>query len=518
MLDIFFPMRLNNNFIFKKKIIIVYITQNNFSAFLVVAHNNKRDIIKNIYFEFDNKENITNDVFITSLLSKSILNWEYDYIKLILSNNIAIFKSLYSPFSDIEKIKMTIPFELEPLLPFQLSEAAVDVIYQNKTINNEKNKILAVITKEEYLNFYRTIFKKLNLNLNSITIDAIEIIQYHLYYFKETISNPQIIFYYNGNNILILLFINNELMSIKPLDIDIKNTIIKPQLESITTEENKKLDDDFYIINQIINSLSKDYNFTLNGINIYLINIDKNKLLIQQLISEYNFIINNYILDDGKLYINKTVIISKNNDMPMIIENEFYLISGSLFFENDTFNLGHKENTDFKNKILFKQILASIIITIILYITILTYNFLDLYNTNNQIKQAEQKIITLLKNEFKLSNKFLYSLDASFIESKKIVEDLETNLPILVTHNKFLFINLFAELVKNLSNDIKGLQIDEMRWKLDSEAPSNLILIGHLADFDSLHLFEESLKKSNLFVTIPQQQDLHFNFNLTIAT
>lgn len=518
MLDIFFPMRFNNNFIFKKKIIIVYITQNNFSAFLVVAHNNKRDIIKNIYFEFDNKENITNDVFIISLLSKSILNWEYDYIKLILSSNIAIFKSLHSPFSDIEKIKMTIPFELEPLLPFQLSEAAVDVIYQNKTINNEKNKILAVITKEEYLNFYREVFKKLNLNLNSITIDAIEIIQYHLYYFNQAHSNPQIIFYNNGNNVLILLFINNELISIKSIDINIKNTNIPSELDNITTEDNKKIDDNFYIINQIINSLSKDYNFTLNGMNVYLINIDKNELIIQKLINEYNFIINNYILDDSKSYINKQVIISKNNDMPMMIENEFFYISGSLFFENDNFNLGHQENTNFKNRILFKQILASIIITILLYIIILTYNFLDLYNTNNQIKQAEKEIITLLKNEFKLPAKFLYSLDASFIESKKIVEDMEINLPILVTHNKFLFINLFSELVNNLSHDIKGLQINEMRWKLGSDGPSNLSLIGEVSDFDSLHLFEESLKKSNLFVTIPQQQDLHFNFNLTIAT
>jgi hypothetical protein len=256
----------------------------------------------------------------------------------------------------------------------------------------------------------------------------------------------------------------------------------------------------------------------LTGIDLYLINIDKNELLIEKLISEYNFKINNYILDDSKNYINKNVIISKSNELSPLPANEFFYISSSLFFENDTFNLGHKENTDFKNRILFKQIIATIITTSMLYVIILVYNFLDLYNTNNQIKEAEKQIILLLKNEFKLPNKFLNSLDAAFIESKKIVEDLETNLPILVTHNKFLFINLFSELVKNLSNEIKGLQINEMRWKLGTESPSNLILVGEVADFDSLHLFEESLRKSNLFVTIPQQQDLHFNFNLTVAT
>ena len=185
MLNIFFPIRLNNNFVFKKKFIIIYITPNSFSALLITANRYTRNIIKNIYFEFENKENITNEVFISSLISKSILNWEYDYIKLILSSNIAIFKTLNSPFSDIEKIKMTIPFELESLLPFQLSEASVDVIHQNKITNNEKNKVLTVITREEYLNFYREIFTKLNLILYSITIDAIEIIQYDLYYFNN---------------------------------------------------------------------------------------------------------------------------------------------------------------------------------------------------------------------------------------------------------------------------------------------------------------------------------------------
>ena len=133
-----------------------------------------------------------------------------------------------------------------------------------------------------------------------------------------------------------------------------------------------------------------------------------------------------------------------------------------------------------------------------------------------QIKESELKTINIMKTEFKLSNKYLNSIDSAFLESKKIVTELENNLPVLITHEKFIFINLFSELVKNLSNEIKGLHINEMRWKLGIENPDNLTLIGEVSDFDSLHLFEESLKKSNLFTTIPQQQDLHFNFNLTV--
>ncbi len=510
MINIFFPIRLKNNFIFKKKIIIIYITQNSFSALLINAYKNKRDIVKNIYFEFDNKDNINNDIFISSLISKSILNWDYDYIKLILSSNIVIFKSLYSPFSDIEKIKMTIPFEIESLLPFQLSEASIDLIYQTKTLNHEKNKVLTVITKEEYLNFYREIFKKLNLNLYSITIDAIEIIQYDLYYFENP-SKQHIVIYNNENGLLILLFSNNELITIKYIDISISNKIDN-EITEPSSEQNKKIDESVYIISQIISSLSKDVNIALTGINLHIINIDKNHVLITTLVNEYQFNIFDYINKKN----NKDVIILTNEETN--IKNDYIYIAASLFFENDIFNLGHKENTDFKNKILFKQILATIISSITLFIILLTYNFLDLYKSNKEIKTIELKIITLLKNEFKLSNKFLNTLDAALIESKKIVTEIENNLPILVTHNKFLFINLFSTLIQNLSNDIKGLQINEMRWKLGIDAPSFINLIGEVTDFDSLHLFEESLKKSNLFVSIPQQQDIHFNFNLTVSS
>jgi hypothetical protein len=516
MLNIFFPIRLNNNFIFKKRILIIYITQNNFSAVLIYAKGNKRDIIKNIFFEFDNKENSTNELFLSSLISKSISNWTYDYIKLILSSNMVIFRSLYSPFSDIEKTKMTIPFELESLLPFQLIEASVDVIYQNKKRSLTKNKVLAVITKEESLNIYREIFKKLNLTLYSITIDAIELIQYDLYYYKNGTSS-HLVLYNNNSGILILLFSENELITIKYIDVLINDT--EPDKQIDEKNENIELGEtNFYLIKQILNSISKDFNFSLSGININMIGLNINDTLIKKLIEEYQFKIDDYIVDNNNKYINNNVIMNKNSDENIIIKNSFIYIAASLFSENDIFNLGHKENTDFKNKILFKQTIVSIIFSFLLYIIIFIYNFLDLYQINNEIFQAEYQLIDLLKKEFKLNNKYTYSLDASLNESKKMLEEIENNLPVLVTHNKFLFINLFSSIVKNLSNEIKGLQIHEIRWKLGVDNPSIINLIGEVNDFDSLHIFEENLKKTNLFLLVPQQQDLHFNFNLTIAT
>ena len=92
-------------------------------------------------------------------------------------------------------------------------------------------------------------------------------------------------------------------------------------------------------------------------------------------------------------------------------------------------------------------------------------------------------------------------------------------MPIPITHNKFLFINLFGDITRAIPPSVKGLEFFEIRWKLGGEgALSGLSLLGRVADFDSLHNLEIALKNLNLFVSVPQQQDLNFNFNLIIAS
>jgi hypothetical protein len=505
MLNIFFPIRLNNNFILKRKIIIIYITQNNFSAVLINVFGKTREILKYIFFEFENKENTVNEIFLSSLISKSIINWDYDYIKLILSSNNIIFKSVSSPFSDIEKTKMTIPFELESLLPFQLIEASVDVIYQSKQQNNDKNKVLAVITKEEYLNSYREIFKKLNLLLYSITVDVVELIQYDLYYYDQK-SLLHMVIYNNGSNFVILLYSDKELLIVKCID-----SLTSFNVKSLP-EDNKENEADLYMITQTLNSISEDMKININGIMLNVIGLEVTHPIIEKLITQYEFKLDSYSVKN-----NETVIIKEKDDQ-IVIKNPFIYIASSVFHENDLFNLGHKEDTQLKNKILFKQTIFALSASFFIYIIIFMYNIFDVYQVNKSISIAENQLIMVLKKEFKLPAKSLYNIDIALNESKKIVEDMEQNLPIIVTHDKFLFITLFSNIVKSLSHDIKELQVNEIRWKLGIDAPSNLNILGSVADFDSLHIFEENLRQSNLFLLVPQQQDLHFNFNLTIAS
>lgn len=499
MLNIFLPIRLGNNFILKKKVIIVYITEYNFSALLIHAKGTNREIIKSIFYDFERQENIYDIEFLLPLLSKFISSWEHDHVKIIFPTNTVIFRSLISPFGDIEKIKMTIPFDLESILPFQLSEAAVDVIYQNKITNNQKNKVLAIITKEEYLNFYREVFKKINLNLSAISVDCIELIQYNLHYFS-TEKSSYIILYKNNNSFLFLFFNKNELVGVKAI---------------ITDEKDK--DQNKLLIFQTLTLLSQELNFTLQNLTVFLVGVDKTNDLLTEAIEKYQLILTTYESNYEEQMKTHVKIIGAPEDSKYK-NNLCFPIFASLLIENESFNLAHKEFNDIKAKILYRQVIFGLITTALLYIALLSFNIFDIYSIKSATKEAEQKLITILKKEFSLSNKYLNTVDIAFNESKKIMGTITQNLPIPAIHGKFLFINLFDTLVKNLSKDIKGLIIQEMKWKLGIDASTSLILTGEVADFDSLHLLEESLKKSNLFVQITPQQDLHFNFNLVLIS
>lgn len=499
MLNIFLPIRLGNNFILKKKVIIVYITEYNFSALLIYATGTTREIIKSIFYDFERQENIYDIEFLLPLLSKFISSWEHDDVKIIFPTNTVIFRSLLSPFGDIEKIKMTIPFDLESILPFQLSEAAVDVIYQNKITNNEKNKVLAIITKEEYLNFYREVFKKINLNLTAISVDCVQLIQYNLHYYR-TDKSSYIILYKNNNSFLFLFFNKNELVGVK----------------SIIADEKDKNQDKLLIL-QTLTVLSQELNFSLQNLTVFLVGLDNTNDLLEEAIQKYQLNLTPYE-SNYQEQMNAHIKIKGAPEESKYKNNICFAIFASLLAENESFNLAHKEFNDIKSKILYRQVICGLLTTALLYIALLCFNIFDIYSINSVIEEAEKKLITILKKEFSLSNKYIGSVDTALNESKKIMETITQNLPIPAIHGKFLFINLFDTMVKNLSKDIKGLIIQEMKWKLGIDSPTSLTLTGEVADFDSLHLLEESLKKSNLFVQITPQQDRHFNFNLVLIS
>ncbi len=97
-----------------------------------------------------------------------------DKIIVSLPANMFVFKELDMPFSEHEKIKMVLPFEAEPLLPFSIESSAIDFI-KAPGINTGPCKIMLCATENNILNGVSQALSKAKIKPDNITIDLISL-------------------------------------------------------------------------------------------------------------------------------------------------------------------------------------------------------------------------------------------------------------------------------------------------------------------------------------------------------
>src|SRR6266849_1304532 len=127
--DIFLPEKIKSYYLFSKIIVGIEINKTNIIATKTKINGYTSTI--ELIIEEKISEEVSEENFertspaLTSIFSKI---GTYDEIHTILPSSIVIFKELKLPFTSREKIGKVIGFEIEPLLPFALRDAAIDFI------------------------------------------------------------------------------------------------------------------------------------------------------------------------------------------------------------------------------------------------------------------------------------------------------------------------------------------------------------------------------------------------------
>ncbi len=94
-----------------------------------------------------------------------------DNICIIIPATMTVIKELDVPFVDIDKIRMVIEYEIEPLLPFSLEEAVTDfsIIKSNKEL--QSSQILAVALRKQDLQSILEPYEQSGIKVNTVIID-----------------------------------------------------------------------------------------------------------------------------------------------------------------------------------------------------------------------------------------------------------------------------------------------------------------------------------------------------------
>ena len=585
MLELFFPSRIKDNVIASKNVLNIYISGNKLYVCLAAVSGKKR-IIKGYSSAKIVLDDTSDSNSVESLIAQnlsSILKWKWDFARVIITSNNAIFKFLEFPFDDIEKIKMVTPFELEPILPFSISECSIDSIkLVDKVENDSKISTLSAVIKQETIDNLREITEQAHVRIQSLSLDVVEVICHHM---KKVWGFNHALIVSGDSSLTLVVYINENLVALKSFEVasDILNKQYesdKEQPDDSSSENEKgevenedKKDEDKNSKDDVSENGKEGISSDKNGneeesvpatiddeIKEKVEEIAKGMASVENdeeqvsssmedsLVSNIVGILKKHGVEssDFQLYIigelvssgrfSKVAQLSKfkidqypiNFDNSISFEfkddsfqkdspNNDVLLIASLFYENSTnFNLAHEEGENYSKKIISKSIVVTFIIGIVTTLMVISWNFFQIHEVKKDISRAGNETLAYLKKEFDLSPKFARNLDKAIKESESSVSLLEGNLPFLVTENRYEFLRIFETISSFVDHDVKGLKIGSISWKNKPYENDLFSIDGIVSNFESLQLIEDGLRKTGLFLDVPQAQDLRFSFNLLI--
>ncbi len=279
--DIFLPEKIGAKRILSKKIISFSIEDNIVKAALVYAKRSKI-IIENLFektIESSNKNEYSQNA---SKTIKSILDQvkKYDQVKISIPSSMTTFKELTMPFTNKDKIRMILDYEIEPMLPFPIEDAISDFII-TKQIKHKKTtsaQILACIIRKQDLQNILDIYYAAGIKPSSISVDLFSI--YSIYqqipeYNKLTSStvfldlgqtSTQIAFLDNGQ-LRITRFIPNGIEKIvRNISSELNQTIENVKNALFTQELRTFQQNDFdKSVQKQLMELFNEIQFTLNS-------------------------------------------------------------------------------------------------------------------------------------------------------------------------------------------------------------------------------------------------------------
>ncbi len=178
--EIFLPEMLGTRRILAQRIIGIACHDTHVTLALVHAKHGKNIVeqLKQQILTAGTEQDITDR---TAQALKQIMSGikSYDLIRACIPASVVVFKELQLQFSDPEKIRMVLDYEIETMLPFSINEAIVDFIITKKQSDQKTTQILAAAIRTQDLQNHLSIYENAGIDPSAITIDLFAL--YSLY-------------------------------------------------------------------------------------------------------------------------------------------------------------------------------------------------------------------------------------------------------------------------------------------------------------------------------------------------
>jgi type IV pilus assembly protein PilM len=460
----------------------------------------------------------------------------YDQIIVSIPSTIVTFKELTLPFTDIEKIRMVIEYEVEAMLPFSLQESIIDFIITNQDPSEKTSQLLVAAVRKQDLQNTFDICKLAGIDPNIITVDLFAL--YGLYLqipeYKELqpatalidigATSTSIAFLLNGQMRLIRN-ISRGLSSMAEHISEETKTPLNETIQNLISFGKDKPDDPTFgqAAQKHITSFLTDIQFTLNSFSLKLNFYENiNKILFTGDGTEINGFIEfakNLLqipceqFSCDKLFQTKHF---KNKTKKLIsnwTKHTTSLGTAISYAPHDQFNLRKKEFAVTTSPLLTKQLITAAILIVSLFTVIGIRGFVQIRSLKSIVTQRKLKAISNLKKIFPPRHpaRKKTELRALFRSSQQMLSQREQAWEPFLQEN-LQPLQILKDLSQTMDRRTFNITIEKTIIDLDEQGEPQVHIVGifasqpgkHFSDYEN---FVKYFEQNSKLLTIKERDE-----------
>ena len=493
---LFLPSSLRGYYLASQKNVGIEIQKNAVLATIVQAQGHKKVILNCIQQDIASDESIPLEGRIIDALKKVAASiGGYDGLSVSLPNNVAIFKEITIPFADIDTIKQVVPFEIEPLLPFALQDAFIEVLVTQ--YNNAENKVTvqAAAVKRTTVAQTRALYYEAGLKPDKFSIHLFE--SYAIY--KEI---PE---YHNDKTSTLsievgddfrqfMAIIDGQLRNIRIIAREAQDAHFVQDIQFNLEIFNSTLPDDKKIQRILVATAAADNKTLLDEIH-GVTGLKAEELLL------YKVVHNNTIKAVNGVLLTTPFIASVGAALDLTY-------SRSINFLQDEF-------APYDNTLLIRQLITSGVLLVAVLGGLVLHTQLTQYRIKKEIRQSQQEAKQRLIKELGLTKVAPgTSLEKLLIQARASVKKQEEVWFALSSQNRYSFLNYLQELFRRV--DVKALGLKLTMLSIN-DATSTMVLEGEVKNYAALQLLDQELSRPHgMFKEITHPQEPKFSIKIIL--
>jgi Tfp pilus assembly PilM family ATPase len=507
--NIFLPERYGSYFIISRRIAAVMITKHSIRIAVIRSARTQRFIEQLVEEPIDQDPAMPFAERVAFSLQKVLLQIPSSVrIMVVIPSSQVIFKMITVPRMSLEKIKLIVPFEVESMLPFAWSDAAIDCIVTHEDVHENKAHVLVVATTKTVLEEYRAYFNATGRTVEIITTSAVALcgLSQDIPQFFDP-ERPVITLCIDQYETIIMLANQGRILALRVIsqglyDVFVGEEFKRPALQDL-----------------IRNIASTAFNFLEQAGHTNIIPKliicgigSEHKEFCEAVSQEWNVACE--LLPISKILHTGTIISSQS------MTNAFLLpiAAGLPHILTDDVNLDRER----EEKVIHQNILRQLGGTILVITGILAVFFVTRGIILNRMRvsfgRTNQEMISLIENNIEALKGKLRGKSLDSVMKLAEQEIAKNNIWFsLASSNRFAALRVLLELSKRLDRDKLGLDLRRLDFEYaPQEDREKLVLEGRVRDDKAVIDFEQSLRDSSMFSLPESLQKPEFTVHLKL--